>query len=244
MTRSLTPERRGELHQPRQLGTLARPARTAHDRQHQVLGELGIARHRLRERPDRDVGPLVRLEPPDEQREPQAREMEPIARGGAIAWEEDRVVDAGRHDADVLGIRAVQPHELGRLGGGRRQDPVGAGDHALLARETRRRLGCLTPGERVVLDLPQRVERRHERDAQDVLRGASDPPGEPVVAVQDVVAAPVRLGASQDPTQELRQEPRQVDLRHRRARSGLDRDQPHAGRRSPGSPGRRRRDSA
>ena len=220
-------ERRGELHQPGDLAALRGPARTPHDREHQVLRELRVLRDRLGERPHRDVGPLVRLETPDEQREPKAREMEPVARGRALAREEDRVVHAGWHDPDVVGIGPVEPHELGRLRRRRSQDPVGPGDHPLLAGQARRRLGRLAPSERVVLDLAERVERGHEGQAEDVLRRVADPPREPVVAVQDVVALPVDPRPAKHPTQELRQEPRQIGLGDRSARAGLEGHEPH-----------------
>ena len=72
------------------------------------------------------------LEPSDEQRQPEAAQVQPFTRGGAFAREEDRVVDPRRHDADVLGIGSVEADQLGRLGGRGREDAVGAGDHALL----------------------------------------------------------------------------------------------------------------
>ncbi len=140
------------------------------------------------------------------------------------------MVDAGRDQPDVLGVGSIQTHQLARLERRRGQDPVRRADHALLALQANRRLGPLISRERIVLDLAERVERGDERRVPDLLHRSADPARQPVVAVHDVVRDPVEPSLVEDAAEELGQVPWQVRLRQRRARPGLDRDDPGSGR--------------
>ena len=138
-----------------------------------------------------------------------------------IRRHEDRVVDAGGNDPDPLGIGPVQTDELARLLRRRREDPVGLDDHPLLAPQPLGGLRRLTASERVVLHLPERVERGHERHAEDVLGRPPDPAGQPVVAVDHVVAVALLARDAQDAAEELGQVALHRGLRHRLARTRL-----------------------
>ena len=218
-------EGRRELHQPRDLGAGMLTAGASDDREHQVSGGLRVGpvrlRHRLRERADRDVRTLVGLQAAHEQREPEAGQVEPRPRLGPIGRDEDRMVDAGRNDPDPLRIGAVEADELPRLLGRRREDPVGLADHPLLAPQAFEGLRRLTSSEGVVLDLAERVERGNERHTEDVLGRPPDPAGQPVVAVDDVVAVALLASDAEDPAEELRQVALHRGLRDRLARTGL-----------------------
>ena len=97
-------------------------------------------------------------------------------------------------------------------------------DHALLAGQANGGLRVLGGGERVVLHLAERVERRHERDAPDLLRSAPDPAREPVMAVDDVVGGALVSLPAENPAQERRQEARQLAFGNRSAWPGLHLD--------------------
>ncbi len=114
------------------------------------------------------------------------------------------MIDAGGNDPDPFGIRPVQPHELTCLLGRRREDHVGLADHPLFPAEALGGLRSLPASERVVLHLAERVERGHQRNAEDLLRSPSDPAGQPVVAVNDVVAVAFLSRHAQHPAEELR----------------------------------------
>ena len=96
----------------------------------------------------------------------------------------------GATTATRSGVRAVQrrPGPGASLGGVRHQ-PVGLGHHLLLADDAATRLGPVTLGQHGVLDPGQGVHGVHERDAPAVLGQPAHLPGQPVVRVDEVVAA-------------------------------------------------------
>ncbi len=131
------------------------------------------------------------------------------------------MVDARGNDPDPLGIGSVETHELPGLLRRRREDHVGVADHALLASQAFERLRRFPAGERVVLDLAERVERGHERDAEDLLGRAADPTRQPVVAVDQVVVVALLPRHPEHAAEELRQIPLHRGLRQRLARTRL-----------------------
>ncbi len=154
--------------------------------------------------------------------------MQPRLGCGPVARGEDRVVDARWNDPDVVGVGAVEPDQLSGLRRRGGQDPVGGSDHALLALQPEGRLGSLSAGEGIVLDLAEGVERGHEWSAPQLLGRAADPAREPVVAVHDVVGARFAAGVGKHASEELRQESGKVGLRDRGAGSRLDAHHPRA----------------
>ena len=91
------------------------PARAADD--HQAVGLVpGI--EQLGQRLDGHVGTLERLDAADEEQEAAVdRQAEGPARLGPVPRAEERVVDAGRHDADATGVPAVEGRDLVGLDG-------------------------------------------------------------------------------------------------------------------------------
>jgi hypothetical protein len=123
------------------------------------------------------------------------------------------MVHARGHQPHRARIGSIEPDELGGLGRRRRQHAIRLVDHRLLGFEALRGLRRLAARERVVLDLPEGVERGDERRADRVLHRAADPAAQPVVGVHDVVATAVLVRHAQHAAEELRQEPRQLRLR-------------------------------
>ena len=82
------------------------------------------------------------------------------------------------------------------LGGGVRHQPVGLGDHLLLADQPAARLRLVVLRHGGVLDLGQGVRGMHHRHPPAILGQVADLPGEPVVRVHDVVVPGIaaRLG--------------------------------------------------
>ena len=131
------------------------------------------------------------------------------------------------------GLRVVQADQLGRLGRRRRHDPIGIRDDGFFPRQAGVGLGLLAAREGVVLHLAERVERGDERHPPDLLRGAPDPPRQPVVGVDEVVAMPLEALSSKDAAQELREESRELLLRNGHAWPRFHLDDPRTRRRSP-----------
>ena len=90
------------------------------------------------------------------------------------------MVDAGRHDLDPFGYRAVVRHKLLALGLGRREHEVGAVDDVVL--NARALLGVVVDA-RVGLYARERVEGRHHRQVAPVLQLVRHRARQPVVAV-------------------------------------------------------------
>ena len=94
----------------------------------------------------------------------------------------------------------VQLDELARLLLGVADEPVGLGDHLVLADHPHHRLGLVAVGERGVLDAGQRVGGVDEGHAPAVAGEPAHLAGEPVVRVDDVVVAGLVPGLGpQDP---------------------------------------------
>src|SRR6266545_2870636 len=220
------PESGGQLHEPAHLDTVAGSARPSYHGEHHVDGAPWVASHRLGQGADRDVRPLVRLEPAHEQQQANPRQVQPglglVLRPG----EEELVIDPRRNQADASWVGRVQPDQLGRLGGGRGHDPVGVTDDGLLPGQAGRRLRALPRGKRRVLHLSQGVERRHQRDSPDLLGAPSHPSRQPVVGVDQVVARRLGFLAAQDATEELTKEPGELLLGYGGAWTRLDLDYP------------------
>ena len=157
--------------------------------QRRVVGEHrggGVQQH---------VGGLERLDAADEQQhDASCRHADGAAGGGAVAGREPVEVDAGRDDERARRVGAVEPDELAGLLVGVGDQPVGLGDHLLLADHAGARLGPVALGERRVLDLGQGVRGVDQRHAPPVAGQPADLPGEPVVRVDDVVVAGLVLG--------------------------------------------------
>jgi len=106
------PGRRREVHQSRHLvAGRVRPGGAAHDGEHDVSRRLRGPRHRLGQRADGHVGALQRLEAPDEQQEPFVGQ---VKTGFGLVLRprtEHRRVNAGRDDADAVGVGPVQPDQ-------------------------------------------------------------------------------------------------------------------------------------
>ena len=198
-----------------------------------VPGRLRRPGHGLGQGTDRYVRSLQRLEPSHEEQQPGVRQVQAGPGGGLGRRHEHALIDAGGDDADPVGVGPVEPDQVRGLHRGGRQDPVGAPDHGAFAVQADLRLGAVAVGQREVLDLAQRVEGRHQRGLPDLPGPLTDPAGEPVVAVHDVVGAVVSLGPilgrpAQDVVQELRQHVRQALLGQLSLRTGGDADQPYA----------------
>ena len=144
----------------------------------------------LGQRADGDVETLERLDAADEQQHRRSVEPVPERRAGpeAVAGREEGVDHAGRDDLDAVGRRAVERHELLRLGRARRGDRVGAIHDLGLGLDPALGLGVAGLG----LHPGQRVERRHQRNVELVLEPVAGHARQPVVGVDgvDVVRAP------------------------------------------------------
>jgi len=102
---------------------------------------------------------------------------------------EGRQIDARRHDVDAARVGAVVLHELVPFLAGGRDEPVGLGDHLLLADDPAQRLRRVAGGQGSVLDLAERVRGVHEWHAPAVAGQPPDLSGQPVVGVDEVVPA-------------------------------------------------------
>jgi hypothetical protein len=143
-------------------------------------------------------------------------------------------VDTGRDDEGAVGVGAVEADQLTGLLVGVGDQPVGLGDDLFLADHAGAGLGSVALGQRLVLDLGERVRGVDERDAPAVAGEPADLAGEPVVRVDDVVEARLVLGLlAQDgggEGAELRGElllaealeRAGADVAHRHARAHLD----------------------
>jgi hypothetical protein len=199
-----------------------RPARPADDHEH------GVRPAQLRQGADRHVGPLERLDPPDEQDDRAVdRQADRPTGAGAVARGEEGVLDGRRHDLDAARGVAVEPAELALLFRAADADGVAAFDDLGFGLIPPRRLEVAALG----LDPRQRVERGDERDVELVLEAVADDAAQPVVAVHGVDPRPVPdvLGDTGSECVELRRQRllRQV-IRARRhvddTVAGLDQD--------------------
>ena len=127
------------------------------------------------------------------------------------------------HDLDASRVGVVELDELLGLEVGAGDEHVGGLDHLLLADHPGQRLGRVTVGHGVVLDLGHRVHRVHQRDAPPVAGERPHLTREPVVAVHEVVVADRlgRLGA-QHLAGEDAQLGRQLVLGQPLERAGVD----------------------
>ncbi len=92
--------------QPLQRLLSVRAARAAHD--DEAIG-LGTRLEQLGQSLDRHVRALERLNPADEEEQaPGERQPEGAPRLGPVPRSEERVIDAGGHDADAAGLSAVE----------------------------------------------------------------------------------------------------------------------------------------
>ena len=182
----------GRVVQPLQRLLPVRPAGPADD--HQPVG-LPAVLEQLGQRLDRHVGALERLDAADEEQQAAVEgEAEGAAGLGPVARAEERVVDAGRHDADAPGVAAVERHDLVGLDGARRQHGVGAVDDGRLGlgpAVRHVRLDLL--GHRLGLHPVEGVERAHERQVQLVLDHVAREPRQPVVGVHRRVGQPAAV---------------------------------------------------
>lgn len=182
-----------------------------------------------------DVGGLERLDAADEQQHDRVlRHPDDAAGGGAVSRGEAVEIDTGRDDEGAVGVGAVEPDQLTGLLVGVRDQPVGLGDDLFLADHTGAGLRSVALGQRLVLDLGERVRGVDERDAPAVAGEPADLAGEPVVRVDDVVEARLVLGLlAQDGSGEGAQlrgelllaealERAGADVAHRHARAHLD----------------------
>ena len=199
--------------QPRQLGVTAGAARAAHDEQHRsVVAQAG-------ERAHREIGALELLDAAGEEEHGSSGDAERALGDVAVAGDEQRGVDALRHDLDAVGIGAVEADELLPLVGGRRDDEIGA------AHDLRLDAG---PEVDVVVDPHlglhpvERVERGDERQPELVLEAMPHRARHPVVGVDDVVGRAAALERVACGVGEGADELGELAARHRRARPGLD----------------------
>ena len=200
------------------LESAALAARPAHDDQHRV----GVAAPaQVTQRPNRDVGPLQRL---DATHEDDQRNIEVGADGpagtGSVARSEESVFDPGGDDLDPTVRVAVQPSELLLLLHTADADRVRALDDLGFGPVTPFGLGVTALG----LHPSEGVERRHERHAEFVLEVVSDDAAQPVVAVDDVGRA-IRSEPLHHPVAELVRDIGQRLFRQV-MRTGLDVDDP------------------
>ena len=112
-----------------------------------------------------------------------ARAAAPVAGGEQVG------VHAGGDHVDRQRIRPVELGQLAGLGRGVGDQPVGLGDHLVLADQPTAGFGIVGVGERGVLHLGQRVRGVHQRDPPPVPDQIAGLPGQPVVRVHDVVEA-------------------------------------------------------
>ncbi len=159
----------------------------------------------MTERLDRGVGALQRLEAADEQEHLLARE--PQVRLGvlAVARSEHRVVDAGGNDVDPLGVGGIEVDQPFPLIGGGGHDRVRLRDHPRLSPKPAVGLDRLAAGAALVLHAPQRVKGVDEGDAPPGREDGGDPPGEPVVAVDQVIVHAPGLDVMEKVCRELGQ---------------------------------------
>ena len=87
------------------------------------------------------------------------------------------------------GIGVVKRNQLLRFVFGVDDQPVGFVDDLLLTDRAQRRLGCVTVGQRRVLDRGEGVRGVHQRHRPPIARQPADLTGQPVVRVHDVVVA-------------------------------------------------------
>ncbi len=159
-----------------------RPARAADD--DEAIG-LGTRLEQLGQGFDRHICALERLDSPYEEEQPTAeRQPERAARLRPVPGPEERVVDAGWHDADASGLATVERRDLLGLHTARRQDRVGALDDG--------RLGLGAPVRHVGLDLfryrlglhaIEGVEGAHQRQVQLVFDHMARKPRKPVIGM-------------------------------------------------------------
>ena len=117
---------------------------------------------------NRHVDPLERLDAPDEQQHGAAVvELERGACATPRPGREERVLHAGGHDLDAIGLGAVVTDELACFLGAGREDGVGAADHRGLGAD------AMVVVFVVGLDARERVERRDERKLEIVLQPES-----------------------------------------------------------------------
>jgi hypothetical protein len=178
-----------------------------------------------------DVGRLERLDAADEEEdEGVLGGADGAAGGGAVAGGEPVEVDAGRDDEGARGVGAVVADQLPSLLVGVGDQPVRLGDHLLLADDPRPRLRSVAVGQRLVLDLRERVRGVDERHAPPVPGQPAHLAGQPVVRVNDVVVARLVLGLlSQDGGGEGTELARQLLLAKALERAGADVPDGHPG---------------
>jgi hypothetical protein len=167
---------------------------------------LGVRHHPLQvaERVDGDVGALERLQASDEDDERIVRESEPSLGRGTVAGTEPLEIDTRRRDEDVRWLRVVQVDQLVAFGLGRRDDAVGAGDHAVLAALAEDGLGRIA-GARDVFHSRQRVEGNDMRDVPRLAQEGSRNPGEPVMRMDHVVRTVLHHAVRETPDQPWQQ---------------------------------------
>ncbi len=142
----------------------------------------------MTERLDRGVGALQRLEAADEEEHLLAGEPQGGLGCLAVARSERGVVDSGGDDVDALGVGGIEVDQPFPLIGGGGHDRIRLGDDPRLSSEPAVGLDRLAAGAALVLHAPQRVEGVDEGDAPPGREDRGDPPGQPVVAVDQVVA--------------------------------------------------------
>ena len=134
---------------------------------------------------DEDVEALERLQTADEEGEGTAAESQRAAGGGTVAGPEALQIDAAGHDADAVGVGAVELHEEALLMRGGADQAVGAGDDLALRVDPAGGLPLVAAG--AVLDLAEGVEHGDVRTAPAVGEGHAGDGGDPVVGVDEVV---------------------------------------------------------
>ena len=163
---------------------------TADDVENGVRCARCVASDKVGQGLDRDVSPLVGLDPADELHDLFVPEAESLSCLDSIPWMEDIVVNSRRRNTEPLRGCTVVFEEVVELVGCRRDDAVTPRDDLLFRKKPvrARRAFIVRPGG--IFDLAERMERVSERYAKRVLQPHSTTTGQPVVAVYDVENAP------------------------------------------------------
>ena len=174
---------------------------------------------------DQEIDPLDRVDPPDEEEVRIIAEAERRARGGAVGGAEAFEVDAAGDGGDARGARPVPPDDLGTFPRVARDDRIDPVDQAALAIEPQRRLAAIGgTARRLFLQRGQGVEHLHDRRGPIAPQGQGDPPGKPIVRVDDVVADAIAQAEVGHLRREVVRERKKILLAHRGGRTGGDMD--------------------
>ena len=161
------------------------PARATDDQQ------AGPGITQPRQRLNRDIDTLQRLDATNEEQHGLITEAEGLTSTAAGTRREEGVVDARRNDLDTARISAVMTHEFVQLDHGVRRDDVAARNDVGLGIDAILRLRVTRLG----LHAGEGVERRHHRQVELVLEPMTSHPAQPVVGVQHISRIDREMGA-------------------------------------------------